>query len=342
MTISGVSAGAASVMLQTMSFGGTLGANAPFQNGIAASPYLPMQHGFADSQPTESYYAFATAAGCFHGKPATDLRHQISIFECLQKQPSEILMRASYNTTTSGVYGSYVFAPVTDGVFVQDTPSRQLLQKKVNGQKILTGNNANEGPLFVPQNLTSETDLTDWIQTTFPTLTPDTRAKLHAYYPSTTPSSNSSSPEQQQQQKKFATNGLAPPTALTQSSLSVGNQQRANNIYAESTFVCPSYWLAEAFTGYDKEAWKYQVSALPALHGLDQYAYFNEPRDVSQGEGFSEELSKIWGSFVIGGRPETDALQGGWPVWDSGNSSMANRECSDPYYSSSPSPRLLQ
>jgi hypothetical protein len=38
--------------------------------------------------------------------------------------------------------------PVTDGVFIQDVPSQQLLEKKVNGENLLVGNNANEGPSF--------------------------------------------------------------------------------------------------------------------------------------------------------------------------------------------------
>lgn len=314
VTVSGVSAGAGSVMLQAMSFGGTIGESL-MSGAIVASPYLPMQYGYADWQPSQSYYAFATAAGCFNGYPAQNPRQQSSIFRCLQNQPSEVLMNASFNISTGGMYGGYVFAPVTDGIFVTDTPSRQLLRKEVNGQRILSGNNANEGPLFVPQNITSDEDLIGWIETTFPLLSPDDITKLLAYYPSE-PSSDP---------MKFATTGIDGPTAINQSSISIGNQQRANNIYAESVFVCPSYWLSQAFTDNDRQAYKYEVSALPALHGLDQYAYFNEPPDVSQGEAFSEELSKIWGNFVMKGDPSVAGLED-WPVWDSRNAAMANRK----------------
>lgn len=37
------------------------------------------------------------------------------------------------------------FLPVTDGVFIQDRPSKQLAEKRVNGLRMLTGNNADEG-----------------------------------------------------------------------------------------------------------------------------------------------------------------------------------------------------
>jgi hypothetical protein len=45
-------------------------------------------------------------------------------------------------------------------------------------------------------------------------------------------------------------------------------------MYAELTFVCPSYWMAEAFSGDDRTSYKYQFSALPGLHGQDVAAYF--------------------------------------------------------------------
>lgn len=89
----------------------------------------------------------------------------------------------------------------------------------------------------------------------------------------------------------FATLGYTGPTALNQSAVAVGQQQRANvgspfppqtsklyymililsqNIYAETTFVCPSYWLAEAFP----TAYKYQHSVPVATHGSDVTTYF--------------------------------------------------------------------
>jgi carboxylesterase type B len=49
----------------------------------------------------------------------------------------------------------------------------------------------------------------------------------------------------------------------------------SQNIYAELTFVCPAYWMAEAYSGNDERtSYKYQFSALPGLHGQDVAAYF--------------------------------------------------------------------
>ena len=140
------------------------------------------------------------------------------------------------------------FLPVTDGFLVQDLPSRQLLEKKVNGLHALVGNNANEGP------------------------------------------------------------GDSGPTALNQASLGTGQQQRADTIYAETTFVCPSYWQAEAYNdpAHGKYAYKYQYSVPPALHGEDVAAYFLPPA-ANVGPDISAAFKTIWGNFITMDNPSIPA-----------------------------------
>lgn len=178
VSISGESAGGGSVMLQTMAYGGTLGTSL-FQNAIAASPYLPMQYGYKDWIPSQSYYSFAARVGCMpntaYGSSAT------TIFECLIGKDTTTLQYASSNVSSSGTYGTWGFLPVTDGVFIQDLPSQQLLEKRVNGQNLLVGNNANEGPAFTPQNITTEADLVAWLELTFPLFSNDDIAKILLY-----------------------------------------------------------------------------------------------------------------------------------------------------------------
>lgn len=138
VTISGQSAGGGSVMLQSMALGGYLG-DSLFSNVIAASPYLPMQYGYADFVPSQSYYAFASALGCF-GPPALPQSNvSASIFQCLVGKDTETLQNASAMISGSSRYGTWAFLPVTDGVFTQQLPSQQLLKKQVNGNRILVG-----------------------------------------------------------------------------------------------------------------------------------------------------------------------------------------------------------
>lgn len=88
------------------------------------------------------------------------------------------------------------------------------------------------------------------------------------------------------------------------------------NLYAELTFVCPSYWMVEAYGGQGRTAYKYQYSALPATHGADVRAYFGPLGGVpSLGEDYQRAfvskwpstnilkrvltIEEIWGNFVI-------------------------------------------
>jgi carboxylesterase type B len=114
-------------------------------------------------------------------------------------------------------FGTWAFLPVTDGSLVQSLPSSQLLEKRVNGRSLLVGNNANEGPAFTPQTITSESALLSWLQDTLPDFNELDLDKVLLYYPiSNTPGT------------KFATNGVSGPSALDQSSINIGQQQRAN------------------------------------------------------------------------------------------------------------------
>lgn len=104
VTIAGESAGGGSVMLQGMAYGGSLGTQL-FTNAIAASPYLPMQWGYGDFVPSQSYYAFATQAGCPPSDPYLK-NGSMPIFECLVSKDSETLINASAAVSQDGSYGT--------------------------------------------------------------------------------------------------------------------------------------------------------------------------------------------------------------------------------------------
>ncbi|KAL9634527.1 MAG: hypothetical protein Q9164_004034 [Protoblastenia rupestris] len=266
---------------------------------IAASPYLPQQYGYADFVPSQSYYAFASAAGCF-GPPALG-RNNVSnsIFQCLVNKDTETLQNASATISSSSRYGTWGFLPVTDGVFIQQLPSQQLLQKQVNGVNMLVGNNADEGPFFTPPNIITEDDFIEFIRNTFPLFTDSDVEKLLYYYPSTDGPTEMSDPE-------FATMGNGTSTALNQSTFGTGQQQRASNVYAETTFVCPSYWMAEAFASPLRTSYKYQYSVVGAIHGIDYASYFGPPFP-NQGPDFNRAFMTIWGNFITGDNPSISA-----------------------------------
>jgi hypothetical protein len=143
----------------------------------------------------------------------------------------------------------------------------------------------------------------------------------------------------------YSTLGDIGPTAMNQSEFGIGQQQRANNLYAETTFVCPSYWLSSAY----KQSWKYQYSVPPSQHGADLDAYLAINREAlgfgTLSHGFRTTVQKIWGRFIMFDDPTlpasviesittsengsttgdniTAAETGTWSVWD-GTNKMLN------------------
>jgi len=62
-----------------------------------------------------------------------------SIFHCLTTKDTVTLQNASAVVSGSGRFGTWGFLPVTDGTYIQQLPSQQLLKKQVNGANALVG-----------------------------------------------------------------------------------------------------------------------------------------------------------------------------------------------------------
>ncbi|KAH7330398.1 carboxylesterase type B [Rhexocercosporidium sp. MPI-PUGE-AT-0058] len=231
VTIAEESAGAGSVMLQTMAHGGTLGT---FSSLI-----------YNDLVPRQSYYAFAEAAGCLSGyafgSPA-------DAEPCIHLRIRDIC--------------TWGFLPVTDGKSIQQLPSEQLqLQKKqVNVLTVLSG-----------------------IQEVFPLFTEDDVSRELQYYPGSNATDTMSSVD-------YATSGYTGTTAI-------------NNVYAETIFIYPSDWLAEAYTGNGHEAWTDQYSVPSALHGTDVSAYFGPGSIPNHGPEFIRAFMTVFGNFIMQDNP---------------------------------------
>ncbi|KAI1404275.1 alpha/beta-hydrolase [Hypoxylon fuscum] len=320
VTIAGESAGGGAVMLLGIAYGGDF--NTTLFNGIiASSPYLPTQWGYDDVRPTEYYYQFADSLGCL----TDETRANNSVFECLVSKDTDNLQNASNAVSVSGLYGQWAFIPVTDGILLRERPTKQLQGGKLNGIRVLTGNNENEGPDFTPQDITSQYRFRSFLLTNYPRLSEENITNILSHYSIPVNSS------------KILANsdGENPPFSTTNSEWASGWQQAANNLYAETTFVCPSYWLADAYANKENgKAWKYQFSVPPAYHSLDLDPLL-QPTDTTgasmegMDEVFRTAFQEIWGNFVVNGDPtltlvQTDAANQGnitaagtgiWPQW---------------------------
>lgn len=244
---------------------------------------------------------------------------------CLRSQDVEVLQEANVNVTNAAAYGTWAFAPVTDGCFIPNPPSTQLLDKReVNGNHMWVSHTADEGPLFVPKNITTEEALVDFVHTAFPRFHDNDVASVLETYPLSAYGADTTNP-------LFATAGDSGPTAVDVSPFAIGHQQRANAIYAETTFQCPSYWLATGYTGDSaKSSYLYTYTVPPALHGSDITGYLG-PATPTQSEDFVRAWQSMWGAYIATGspnipsdvanNPSSDVLSN-WPRW--GNNTMVN------------------
>jgi hypothetical protein len=159
----------------------------------------------------------------------------------------------------------------------------------------------------VPQNITTQQQFQAFVQLIYPGLTSSNMDDIMGIY-SIPKGFNTKGP-------RVETNGITPPYATEVSGSAIGWQQAANNLYAETTFVCPAYWLADAYTltvnplaGVLKHAWRYQYSVPNAFHSRDLDPMMADPRSApdDQDEGFRRAFQAVWGLFVSKGAPTLD------------------------------------
>ncbi|GIJ97930.1 hypothetical protein Aspvir_000036 [Aspergillus viridinutans] len=302
VTISGESAGAGAVMLQSLAYGVcSRMQDSVFHPGcleltsrpqiIAASPCSPPIYSYDGAIPTAYYEQFAEQAGC---GPSTSARSKHkTTFDCLVAAPSETLQNASGIVSESGLFGTFAFLPVVDGDMMRERPSAQLKAGQISGRRIL--NNANDGVPLTNPNVITRAAFNEYIAKSFPRLTEKDVTLLNRLYGTADSQSSDDGP-------RFDTLGSSGPTANNQSEMATGLQQTVFNIFAETTFDCPAQWLVEAFGGAFRQAWKYQYSVTPAYHGADLDSYFNMGASWPSA-GFNRAFLKMWGNFIMNNSP---------------------------------------
>jgi carboxylesterase type B len=294
------------------------------------SPFLPQQHHYNASNPSTSYHAFATQAGCpTPHKPTLNNKNNKtsqSLFDCLISKPTSALQAASNLVSKSGRYGTWAFQPVTDSTFISSAPSAALKAGRINGATMLTSNAAEESFAYVPQNITTKPSFFTWLESELPLFTTANISSLLTLYPLPLLSNSSHT--------RFATPGTAQDknnTALSTSATASGLQQLANLIHAERTFICPSYWLAESFSAHSRggRGWKLQFSIPVAVHAVDEQLVFGNRLLPSQGEEVVGWVQRLWGGFVGSGDPRLlrmgeGKVVGNWTPYTFGHPVMLN------------------
>ncbi|PCG95645.1 Carboxylesterase, type B [Penicillium occitanis (nom. inval.)] len=170
-------------------------------------------------------------------------------FHYLVEQDTLVLMDANWNISYGAKYGEWAFLPVADNKFVQKRPSEQLVKGNLNEQRERRRN------VRLAKRHT-EDDFVDFAHYLFPQFMDEQFEAVLAQYsiPADIPT------------VRFATDGLNKN----------GNCKLCeHNLYAETTFDCPAYWMAEGFNMKDGQSYKYQVSIINSLHGEDETVYLD-------------------------------------------------------------------
>ncbi|KAJ7217431.1 alpha beta-hydrolase [Mycena rebaudengoi] len=226
VTIWGESAGAGSVLQQIVANDGQTKPQL-FRAAIISSAALPSQYNY-DGWISELYYSEVVEQANCTGE--TDS------MTCLRAVDAVVLENANLNINAAGFFSSIPLAPVVDGEFIRQRPTRALAQGKVNGQALLAVTNTLEGSVFVDPSIPATRNVSEYAMALYPNLVPAQADKIRALY-------------------------IESGTPLSQSAA----------VYGDSVFICPTYAVLGPFSG---RAFKGSFAVPPGFHGRDLPYYF--------------------------------------------------------------------
>ncbi|KAJ7188744.1 Alpha/Beta hydrolase protein [Mycena filopes] len=177
---------------------------------------------------------------------------------CLRALNSTTLQDINLDVDVAGFEFLISFAPVVDGSFITQSPTEALTQRKLNADVLLSVNNLNEGFIFI--NQTVDYDVVEFIQDLFPLLGLEETHTAASLY------------------RSFGSSAA-----------------QVAAIVGEATFVCPTYFLLDTFTG---KAFKGQYAIPPSFHGADVVNYF--PSFTGFGEPITFNNTDFINAFTQG------------------------------------------
>ncbi|KAJ7178153.1 alpha/beta-hydrolase [Mycena filopes] len=280
VTIMGQSAGAGCMLQHVVAHGGNTQPSL-FRGVIAHSPYLPPQYQYDEPIPEALYSTVASHLSCQSSRDS---------LACLRSTDASALLAAATHIGSSGFLGTFTFLPVIDGTFIVERPTATLQRGRVNGEMLLLTTDADEGALFVNPDGVTYSNLT-----------------LHEYARGLFPRLDQSGVE-----RVVGVYSTADSMAST--------VDKASGIMGEAIFVCPAYYLAQAFGAH---AWKARFSVPPGFHAQDlsyEFSTFAIPPAVTDPEfldAFRQSLMAATISMDPNTRLRTSTLPP-WKAWGAG------------------------
>ncbi|KAF9024268.1 alpha beta-hydrolase [Hymenopellis radicata] len=199
--------------------------------------------------------------------------------DCLRQVDSTSLENINSALNVAGFFGTFVFVPVVDGTFITQRPIEALRRRKLNAKTLLAVTNTDEGGPFVNASTADTVVVSNYLSQLFPRLSPENVEAASLLY------SNLGSPIDQ-----------------------------VMAIMNDTIFVCPTYYLLEAFNGH---AFKGQYAVPPATHGSDVFYYFPSIRapDFTNTD-FVKAFSESFTAFVSSQDPNDTFEPTITPAWD--------------------------
>ncbi|OAX44700.1 alpha/beta-hydrolase, partial [Rhizopogon vinicolor AM-OR11-026] len=201
---------------------------------------------------------------------------------CLRTADAKTLQLLNFGINIGGFFGTFTFVPVVDGTFIVERPTVTIGKGRLNGERLLAVTNAHEGDLFVNQRMLLP--LTEYIKRLFP---------------------------------HFGS-AQAAGTAMMYQGLG-SNIEQANLAMGEAMFVCPAYYLLEA---YGEKSWKGKFSLPPALHIDDVAYYFTSQGPRYNNAKFITSFATSFMSFIMNGTPgvkyNSNDIKPTWNSWQYG------------------------
>ncbi|KFY87530.1 hypothetical protein V500_06912 [Pseudogymnoascus sp. VKM F-4518 (FW-2643)] len=175
VVIHGASAGAGSVAMHLIAYGGRN--DDLFVGGIGESVFFPTQPKVSELEwQFEQFVSDALCSG------------SVDELECLRSQNTTTLQAANKARPYPGQLGNpaWYWTPTVDGDFIQDYPYKLFEQGKFVKVPIMFGDDTDEGTSFAP-NAGSQAEVATFMKNNYPHLTDNDTDAINAQYPLMSP-----------------------------------------------------------------------------------------------------------------------------------------------------------
>ncbi|KAH8590477.1 Alpha/Beta hydrolase protein [Bisporella sp. PMI_857] len=299
VTIGGASAGAASVNLHLMAYGGR--DDGLFHAAVGHSNSFGMQLTVDESQ--YQYDALIKRAKCDQAKNAGAT---VDSFKCLQELSIDDLVKINLQGPHPGETQAplFMYSNVVDGDFTMDYTYKAFQDGKFIKVPTIFGSDTNEGTIFTPSGINSAAEMNTFLKANYIKLTPEHLAKIDGYYPKA---------------EQFPNKGSFWRTTA--------------NAYGEMRYNCPGLFLSQVVAATSNSSWHYHWdvlkpenagSGIGVPHCADVDSIWGTTANAADKDQIPV-MSKYYASFIRTHDPNT-LKEKDAPVWEKFSASNGQKK----------------